>query len=237
MGDCMAESFIISIKDNKPTEEAHRLFLRFGSGTFEREKVTIRKSKMIDVSAGHDYLGLLQDIFLETFQNEDIEYSGTIIVQNPKEGLKAIEEQGLKVIKSVGKKHTIQGNMKGDELLRAKEAMFAIRAGFLISFAYDKNTLKSKTSYVKPGKTVEGFVKMKIGSVAFNKILERIGLKEFKKKAVIETTYNIDRVVYDDSLLKKDPAKARMESRRDAKITRKVTSDSETITEEIKALV
>jgi len=233
----MAESFLISIKNNKPNEEAHRLFLRFGSGVFQREKITIRKGTTIDVSSGFDYLGVLQEIFLEAYENEDIEYSGVIIGLDAKKALVVIEDSGLKVIKSVGKKHTVKGIMKGKELLKSKKVLFDIRAGFLVSFVHGKNTLKSKTAYPKPGKIVEGFVKMKIEKNSFNNIIEAFGLKEFKKKAVIETTYDISKVVFDDTLLKKDPAKARLDSKRDTKLIRKMIVDGTEEKDEMSALI
>lgn len=233
----MAESFLKSIKINKPTEEAHRLFLRFGSGEFQREKLTVKKGPTTDVVSGYDYLGLMQDIFLELYSNESVDYSGVIIAVDTKKTPSLIEELELKVVKKVGKKTTIAGSMKGSELKAAKHALFELRAGFLVSLTHGKSTLKSKTAFPKPGKTVEGFVKMKIDGKAFGTICEALLLPEFKKRAVIETKYNIEKVVFNEALLKKDPVQARMESRRDATIVRSMTIDGILTTEEIKALV
>jgi hypothetical protein len=233
----MTESFFLSIKNNKANEEAHRLFLRFGSGVFQREKMTIKKAPLVDVSSGYDYLGLFQDIFLETFSNDDIEYSGIVIGLNAKETIKTIEAHDIKIVKSIGKKHNIKGIAKGTELLKFKKALFEEKSGFLVSLTNGKNFIKSKTAYPKPGKTVENFVKMKIEDKAFKEMVNALGIKEFKKRAVIETTYDIEKVVFNEELLKKDPVQARLESKRQSKIIRSMTIDGVELKEEIKALI
>ena len=236
-GDTMAESLIRSIMNGNPNEEAHRIFLRFGAGVFQREKMTIRKGTMIDVSCGFDYLGAMQDVFLERFADEDIEYSGIIIGQNTREIIRIIEDNKIVIIKSTGKKHSVKGEEKGRVLQKAKRELFDASAGFLLSLAKGKNSLKSKTSYPKPGKTVEGFVKMKIEPESYIAIKEALSIKDFKKRIVIETVYDIEKVVFDDALLKKDPARARLESKRDAKIIRTMTIDGKEEKDEMRALI
>ncbi|MFT4309862.1 MAG: hypothetical protein ACMXYL_05240 [Candidatus Woesearchaeota archaeon] len=233
----MQESFIKSIIEGKPNEEAHRLLLRFGMGTFDREKIALRKSKMIDASAGYDYLGLFQDIFLSYYNDKDIEYSGVVIGQDAKKTAKMLEENNVKIVKSTGKKHTVKGVMKGSRLKEIKDELFNQRAGFLVSLSYDKNTLKTKTSYPKPGKTVEGFVKMKIDVNADSLITEGLCIDIYNKKAVILTQYEVHNVLYDEKLLSKDPVIARLESKRDVTITRNISLDKEEKKEVVRAKV
>ncbi len=228
--------FLKSIKEGKPTFEAHKNLLRFGLGEYKREKIKIKLGKKIDVSTGFEYLNTLQKLFLDSTEDDIIIVKGRLIgdkkiVEN------ILEEFNIEPEKIIGKKFEINVKLNKDKLKDFKERLFENNIYFLANFSSKDASLKSKNNFPKPGNLVENFAKLSVDKKYKDKILDAFLIKDFNKKAEVETVYVVNDIIVDENLLKENPEKARLESKRDLTVKRKIVLDNEEYEEEFSALV
>lgn len=225
-------NFFQSIKDGHPTAEAHRNLLRFGRGTFDREQITVRKTKtQIDVSAGFEYYLAFYRLFLEFTEAEDIAVKGVII--GPKQQIqRLLEEMGIQPSKLFGKKFTLDYVAKRSELEELAERIGETSGHLLLTLKADAAQLTSKTTFPKPGKLVEKFCRLKAPVENAPRVVESLLVPDFNKKAIISTVYEVRAIHYDDELLESDPSRARLESTRDIEVRRTIKIDDQDLVEE-----
>lgn len=231
-------NFLQSIKDGNPTAEAHRNLLRFGKGVFDREQIAVRKTKtQIDVSTGFEYYLTLYRLFLDFTASDDIQVKG--VVMGPKQQIqRLLEDMGIQPSKLFGKKFTLDYVAKRSELEELLARIGDTSGHLLLTLKADSAQLTAKTTFPKPGKLVEKFCRLKAPITNAVRVSEELMIPPFKKKAVIETVYDIRRIQFDDALLTTDPARARLESKRDVEVRRTITIDDEApIAESFSAVV
>ena len=227
--------FLESIKEGKPTFEAHKNLLRFGLGEYKREKIKVKIGKKIDVSTGFEYLNTLQRIFLESV-NDIVLVKGRFI-GDKKVVSKILDDFNIEPVKIVGKKFEVNFKMDKEKLKELKDVLFENNVYFLANFSSKDASLKSKNNFPKPGNLVENFAKLSIPLDAKSLILKAFVLPDFNKTAEIETTYVINNIVVDENLLKENPEKARLESKRDLTVKRKLLLDKVESEDSFSALV
>lgn len=231
-------SFMTSIKKGKPTEEAHKQLLRFGAGNFEREKVTFKLGSSAEAAAGFEYLNIFQELFFKHNKGEDIALSGQIIGKDKKGIQGVLEEHQIEPEKVFGTKITLKCSILCEKAEALKKDVEDKGGYFLIGLTAGKYFVKTKTTFPKPGKLVEKFCRIKLPKEAGDDLKTELGIEgDVKKKADINTTYEIHDVKVDENLLKKDPARARLESRRDVTVKRHFIIDGNESDEEFRSLV
>ena len=225
-------NFLQSIKAGKPTPEAHQNLLRFGRGAFDREQITIRKTKKhIDVASGFEYYLTLYRMFLELTEQEEIEANGVIV--GPKQQIQSmLDEMNIQPTKTFGKKFTIKYVAQRSELKELADRIADTSGALLLTLKANGVELKSKTTFPKPGKLVEKFARLKAPLKFEKRIRDAFMIPEFEKRVTIETVYDIKNIHFDEAMLEKDPARARRESTRDVEVTRKITIDKDEAYEE-----
>ncbi len=228
--------FLKSIKEGKPTFEAHKNLLRFGLGDYKREKIKIKFGKKVDVSAGFEYLNTLQKLFLDSTDDDIVLVKGRLI-GDKKIVEKILDEFNIEPDKIIGKKFEINVKLDKNKLIELKEKLFENNVYFLANFSSKDASLKSKNNFPKPGNLVENFAKLSVDKKNKDKILDAFLIDNFNKKVEIETTYVINDIIVDENLLKENPEKARLESKRDLTVKRKIIVDGKEYEEEFSALV
>jgi hypothetical protein len=229
-------NFLQSIKAGTPSIEAHKNLLRFGKGTFDRELITIRKTKQsIDVTAGFEYYLTFYRIFLSLAKGS-VASKGVII--GPKQQMQQVlEDMNIQPSKVFGKKFTIDHVGTPDELLALAERAQSTSGHLLLSLSEQIGTLTAKTTFPKPGKLVEKFCRLKIPVAHAHLVTEALMIDGFEKKATIATVYDITAIRFDEKLLEKDPVRARYESKREVEVKRTITLDATVIEESFDAVV
>ncbi len=228
--------FLKSIKEGKPTFEAHKNLLRFGLGDYKREKIKIKAGKKVDVSTGFEYLNTLQKLFLESTDDDIILVKGRLI-GDKKVVEKILDEFNIEPDKIIGKKFEVNVKLDKNKLKELKEKLFENNVYFLANFSSKDASLKSKNNFPKPGNLVENFAKLSVDKKNKDKILDAFLIDDFDKKVEIETTYVINDIIVDENLLKENPEKARLESKRDLTVKRKIVVDGKEYEEEFSAVV
>ena len=229
-------NFLQSIKAGEPTVEAHKNLLRFGKGTFEREVITIRKTKQsIDVTSGFEYYLTLYRLFL-SIATSDVSSKGVII--GPKQQMQQVlEDMNIQPSKVFGKKFTIDHVAPPEAFLALADRAESTSGHLLLTLKADVGTLTSKTTFPKPGKLVEKFCRLKIPVEHVGLVTDALMIPDFQKKATITTVYDISAIRYDEKLLEEDPSRARLESKREVEVRRTITLDDRTIEESFSAVV
>ena len=219
----MAINFMKKIYENNPDEVAHNKFTRFGVGTFEREEITVKVTgKKVKVQTGPEYIDIILKIF-STLSNEDINVKGKIIsTQNIEDKIK---NNGLEITNKRGNKYEIEGVLSPEEFKNLLESM---NDCFLLFNANSGvNKIKTGKSLPKPGKLIEKFVTGEFGKDSLDMIKEEFLYDggDFVKEAKFKHTYLIEEIIVDDSLIEKDPKRARLEAKRKGKVIRESTID------------
>ncbi len=228
--------FLKSIKKGKPTFEAHKNLLRFSLGEYTREKIKIKAGKKIDVSAGFEYLNTLQQLFLDSTDDDMIIVKGRLIGdKNIVE--KLLDSFNVEPDKIVGKKFEVNFKIKKEDLKNFRKSLFENNIYFLANFSSKNAVLKSKNNFPKPGKLVENFAKLSVDKKYKNNILDAFLIPDFNKKVEIKTVYVINNVIVDENLLKENPERARLESKRDLTVKRTIDVDGNVFEEEFSSLV
>jgi hypothetical protein len=231
-------SFITSIKEGNPSGEAHRQLLRFGSGTFTREKITVKIGSTVEAIAGFEYLNTFQGLLLNAVIGETVEVNGQIIGKDKKAIQGILSDYDITPVKVFGTKITVDFSMPSEKVRKLKDELESSSGHFLCGLSSGKNTLKTKTTFPKPGKLVEKFCRVKLPKDFKDNLLKELAIPgNISKKADIDTIYDIHSVKVDESLLKTNPVKARLESRRDITVKRHFTIDGDESDEEFRALV
>jgi hypothetical protein len=229
-------NFIQSIKAGTPSVEAHKNLLRFGKGTFDREQIVIRKTKqLVDVTAGFEYYLAFYRIFLSLSEGP-VSSKGIII--GPKQQMQQVlEDMNIQPSKVFGKKFTIDHVGTAEELLALADRAESTSGHLLLSLKNTNLTLTAKSAFPKPGKLVEKFCRLKIPVAHAKLVTDALMIPDFEKKATIDTVYDITRIHFDEKLLTKDPARARLESKREVEVKRTITIDATSSVESFSAVV
>ncbi|MFP4112059.1 MAG: hypothetical protein ACLFUO_03595 [Candidatus Woesearchaeota archaeon] len=230
----MAINFIKNIWNNDVDEVAHAKFVRYGKGEFVKEEFKIKAGSKIQVWAGFEYVEVLFRMMAEVV-TEPGSVKGTIV---SKQDIKSkFDELGIEPKKITGKKYTVEETLDPEQFKKFVDTFSEYY--MLLKAKSGNNEIKTKTSVPKPGKLVEKFASAKFDKSALDMIK-----KEFLfdhdgnfKEAVINHTYRIDDIIVDESLVEKDPARARLEAKRKGTLIRKSVVDGEEVTEEKDMLV
>lgn len=225
----MAINFMKNIFENNVDSATHEKFIRYGKGEFEKEEIIIKVGSMIQLWAGFEYVDVLYRIFAQIV-SEPVSVKGVII---SKKDIRAdLISQGIEPKKITGKKYTIEEELEPDRF-KAFVDKFS-EYPLLVNSVSGKNQIKTKKSVPKPGKLIEKFVSAKFEKGHLGLIQEEFlfDVKEAFKQANVRHAYRISDIIVDDSLIEKDPARARLEAKRKGTCIRKLTVDGKEETKE-----
>ncbi len=228
----MSINFIKSIAKKQPDERAHRKFIRYSAGDFEKEEFTVKKgSSFVQVKAGFEYLDVILDIMANLI-DAPATVKGTITTKE--KIAPELKEMGIEPKKIFGKKYTFEAQLQ-PEKFRELISKYNETAIMLLNIKSGKRSLSVKKSAPKPGKLVEGFLSAKFIPEDFQAIKEEF-LFDFDvenfKSAVIKHTYIIEGIVIPEEH-KNNPEMARITSKRKGKIIRVIDIDGKQIKKEI----
>ena len=230
-------SFLKDMHEQQESEEAHKVMLRFGEGTYQREPIVIRTSASLTITTGYDHLTTLQRLFLELAESEQISAKGVIVAPRKTEVLDILDQYDIEPKKVWGIKITLDFTLERERCKQMRDQLAQTGAYVLLSMSAGKEQLKTKTALPKPGKLVESFVKLTLAKDHKERVCTEFVVGDFKKSVRIENRYEIKQVIYDEELLRKDPKRGRLESKRDVTIHRTITTDGEETTDTISAIV
>jgi len=217
----MAINFIKNIHDNAVDDNAHKKFIRYSLGEFEREEMKIKVTKNIKIIAGFEYLDTMFHLLSEVVK-EDVELSGTIVSKS--DILGELSEFGIEPTKVTGKKHIIKATLTSDKF---KDFVKVFSKYYLLlsvkSGTYD---LKPGKSVPKPGKVVEKWLKATFEKTDLDLIKSEFlfDVKDDFKEAIVKHTYNIVDIEVPKEF-ENDPVQARLNAIRKGSIARLVTVD------------
>ncbi len=216
-------NFIRRIVQNNADEWAHKKFVRFSLGDFEREEIIIKAGSTIQVSAGFEYLDVLLGI-VSRLAKEDVIIKGKLA---GKRKLSAdLSNFGIEPKKISGKEDKADIDCvlpppKFEEFFETFRDVF-----MLLTVKSGKYSVNPKKSIPKPGKLVEKFVTAKLDKSDYDLIKQEF-LFDFEgkfKEARIKQVYKIMEIKVPKEY-EKDFEKARTMATRKGKIIRNLIID------------
>ena len=139
-----SKNFVQKIVDNEVDSIVHDRFRRFSLGDFEREPVLIKvTSKAVQVQTGFEYAIDLFNLVSEMLVDykENLVGDG-VIVSSTKSLDNVLEEVGIKVKSSRGKKYNITFDLSVEDFKKAVEKLSSYI--LILKFSIDGLNLKMK---------------------------------------------------------------------------------------------
>jgi hypothetical protein len=207
-------TYINEIKAGEVSDLTHKLFIRFGKGTFIKEQIEIKKtSKKITIYCGLlDSYDLFETMTLIAKPDELFELSGIVQTSKCPESFKEVIFE-----KQPRKKNIVKGKVYGKDL---KEFFDKVSHAFPLFQMKSKNiTFSTKKSLPKVNKLVERFAKLIIPVEFEDVIKKQYDLKKVENMQ-IKNTFEITDLVHDKDL----PLElVREHAKRSGKIIREIT--------------
>ena len=213
-------NFLKSLFEGKQHPLMHDKFTRYGNGEYERLYFEIKKGKDLKIKSSFDFANDFVGIIADRIK-ENATVSGKLIAARDFE-----KELGFPTTTYTkrGKLYTAELNttLKPDQLKSLYDKM---KEDFLLlKIESDNFKLKTKNSLPKPG----GRVKPNFCSATLPlECLDEFAwdVKKDFKLLIIKHVLHITDVEFSQELMKKDPARARLEARRKGKIERLLNID------------
>src|SRR3989344_2314544 len=223
----MALNFIRTIVEGNADSFAHRKFVRYGLGEFEKELLSVKVGSSIQVSAGFEYVDVMLR-FLAKLADRSLALSGVAVGKGLEPGLKAA---GAEIVKSRGSKLTIKASMAPDRFRKFLDDFSD--AIILCDVSCGLRTLKVKKSPPKPGTTVKKFMSASFGKEDLKLVKDELmfDIEGSPKKVEIRHRYVIESIDIPKQF-ENDSVQARLNAVRKGKIIREITADWKTTSKE-----
>ncbi len=226
-------NFIRAIFENKPDEDVHRQFKRFGKGIFEnRAAVELTIGKQLKVKTTFEYVNWFVKLLADTINNR-CHVSGGIITTKDLRNVSGIEFSNVKQFAGV-KTYMLDCDIKKEDLIKLLYDF--PDAVFCLSFSTDYGALKTKVKSpksAKPGK--EGDIKVNyctfttrdLGFVSEFAFDVDLGFKNLR----VSHDFIIREFAVSEEY-KNNPEMVRVYAKRRGKIVRKIAADGREIVKE-----
>lgn len=206
----------------------HKKFVRYGKGEFDGPTLSVKKSKdSVKINASVGYASSLVRIISQT--PSDVTVKGSIFA---KRDVTDVIGQYIEISKSSGKKGLYSVDVSGtiasgklDELCDKIPD-----ADFLVDVSAGRQKLKCKKKLPKPGSKIDdGFCSAELSmdsmDFIFDELLFDLEKTDFNEIGITHR-YTITELVAPDDI-RKDPARFRVEAKRQGVIRRTVTIDKD----------
>ncbi len=228
------ESFWKTVCEGRESEDAHRAFLRYGLGTFEKEKVSLKRQKgKLILLTGYDHVWLVYS--LSTLLDGVKHVKGVLIppdAERKKKLTAFLADEDIQLEKTFGKKFTLaEQDFTREAYERLIRFLIHERVYPFLTIHTQSGLVKvKKTTFPKPKDDLakrENFLRLEAPEGLWDDFLSAFPFTSSVQRAYqLNATLTVEDIQYDEHLLEEDPERAREESKRYIKAVLGVKRDA-----------